>query len=116
MSQPYNLKRLGTDVVSIVVALIAGIIIDQIFEKHFVKRKHIFPRIVLQFLVIIAVVVLFNVWDPPVLPSNIVSNVFFMAVFLGVQQGLFAEVGRVQLYPKIEIKPKKQSYLLCFFR
>lgn len=107
MSQPYDLKRLGADVASILVALIAGIVIDQIFEKHFVKKQHILPRILLQFSVIITIVIMFNIWDPPVLPKNITSNVFFMAVFLGVQQKLFAEIGRIQLYPHFEVTPKK---------
>jgi uncharacterized protein YacL len=79
--------------IAIILGLILGILIDETFDKSKISN---IQRIISQFTVIIFVVFLLQ-YIGTKLPISIVSNVFFISVFLGVQSSLFAEVKKINI-------------------
>lgn len=73
----------------IVVAVVLGNLIDHLFARFARYRHPLFP-ILLQFLAIIAIVAALETITNKFFPNPITNNIFFISVFLGVQQNLWA--------------------------
>lgn len=83
--------RIGPDIITdIILGIIAGLIIDKAFEYIFGTHGRII-RIILQFVVILIV---FYILDRLYIQfdRNIMNSVFFVSIFLGVQQSLFSSI------------------------
>lgn len=103
MSEPWTWKKTATNVGIIALALVLGNLIDQEFAGHINYSKNAIFFIFLQFLVIIAVVAVLETIHLKKFPIPITSNVFFIGVFLSVQQNLWKQVSRIQFYPKLKM-------------
>jgi type III secretory pathway component EscS len=95
---------------AIALALVLGLLIDQLFQSWFGFQQQTL-RIILQFATLVGVVILVEHLASNFLPFDLVSNVFFISVFLGVQQYLFQELKQVQLFPA----PHDRFGALCIF-
>lgn len=83
-------------------ALILGLLVDESFELWLGQDK-VLLRILLQLSTIVLVVALLQRLGPR-LNFNVVDNVFFLAIFLGVQQHLLQQFDRINLLPVPEVK------------
>jgi len=108
MSEAWNVRKVGESAGVIVVALLLGIAVDQVFQHHSSARQHPILRIALQFAVIIGVVIAADTVGQRFFAKNLSTNVFFVAVFLGVQQNLLKDISRVRLYPKPKLLGKDE--------
>lgn len=102
MSSPqevWSWNKAAQTLLVIAIAMILGNLIDQGFENHVDYKKRAVFFIFLQFLVIIAVVAALESIHLKHYPIPITSNIFFIAVFLGVQQNLWNQVSRIKVYP-----------------
>ena len=89
--------RVIKSVLSIAAAVILGSILDKSFEIYFGKKNRM-VRITIQFITIAVVIALINTYsDKYRLPIDVVENIFFVSVFLGVQQNLFQDVSQLNV-------------------
>jgi len=94
----WTVPSFARSMVAIAAAVLLGLLIDQSFDRLFQDRS-VALRLLLQFGVIVAVVALIEELMPRLLPIDLVSNVFFITMFVGVQQHLFGELWRLRLLP-----------------
>jgi len=78
------------------VAVLFGLLVDQFSERLIPSGPW---RIIFQFVLIFAVVALTQRLLSKLLPFDLVSNVFFISLFLGVQRHLLEEVSSIHLVP-----------------
>lgn len=98
-------QRFARSALSIAVAIVLGLLVDEVFQWLF---RDMYPiwHIVLQFGVIIGVVALLSSVVPRLVSLDLVENIFFVSVFLGVQQHLMQEtVARLDLIPRPRVSP-----------
>lgn len=88
------LDKVRNSLVAIATAVILGLIVDKTFEKYF-SDKPKFARILFQFIVIALIIAIINANSERYLKLDLVNNIFFISVFLGVQQNLFMTVSGV---------------------
>ena len=94
----WSVSSFARSLLAIVAALLLGLLIDQFFEQLF-PHNRLLLRIGLQFAVILIVVALLEDRLPRLLPFDLVNDVIFVSIFLGVQQYLFHDIGRLHLLP-----------------
>ncbi len=87
----------------IVVGVILGNLVDHLFSKY-ARYHHPLLPIFLQFLAIVAIIAALETITSKFFPNPITNNIFFIGVFLGVQQNLWARTAQLGF-----IRPKSSS-------
>ena len=91
-------KRIRLDILTIIVnvttAVIIGVFIDRFFT--FIKTYiGLYARILLQLTVTIIAVYIFNYFYTSLDISNLLHGIYFLSIFLGVQQSLFVDITKI---------------------